>query len=229
MPLETLEPRLLMSASQMPNYAPLASGTTWVYSEVQDGATFTSTTQVMSKPFVVRGAKSRELRTTSTNGAVSSDYSSLDKSGVLRVHAERSQSGSSTSYETYIGPYIAMTNAVAPRSVIRSTGRVASILSTETTTGRWSGTYNVELKAVKYEKVRVPAGTFRCLRVRVTAKEVLTLGTGKVIFTSTGNQWFADAVGRVKSTATQTSVGVISNTVETSTVSSVLIGYARAR
>lgn len=206
--IQSLEPRTLFaSANAAVDYLPLTRGSELVYERVEDNiydvgdpVRTVRTDKVLRKSKRYAGGRLRIVRSTDTTHLgddITRTRLSLQANGQVLTHSSR-EVDTGTSMKLREGLPLLPAAVRKGATIDRATDWQAHHWR-----GTVTGTMRVTGKVEGFEKVKVPAGTFRrCARLRVTTTTLFYVGSDLVREEVTRTTaWYARGIGEVKSVA----------------------------
>jgi hypothetical protein len=187
--VESLEQRTHLAVSPFSAYMPLVHGAKWVYEEVDDGKRVTETETIAPRKTSVNNEMAFRRISRDSNGDTDSSLENLSPQGIFQLH----RAGGMTFVPPIRFPELPLVGERA-----RTQGGLHMRVGERT----FVGIFNVLVDILAKERVRVPAGTFSTIKVRMTVNvtvEHREPGVNvKARFKGTDTVWLARGVGGVK-------------------------------
>jgi hypothetical protein len=176
---------------------PLLPGASWLYDIVEDGKKTTETQTVSRRATTFKGKQVYETTSKRPGEDKDVDVEGIGPHGESILYQVKDEDGPMT-----FDPPIATPAAMKVGQHVHLQGKVVAYLDSY----RLTGTYSIDIDALRTQRVTVRAGTFRTLKLRAALAVSLSHhGSGlDLVMTATGTDtdWVAKGVGSVKGIST---------------------------
>ena len=218
--VEELEQRRHLAATLLSAYYPLIRSSTWSYKVIENGHHSTRTDTIRGRMTRVHGESAFRVLHKYSDRADNYDLDNYSQSGQIQWHR--------------LGDVSFTPQMILPR--LARWRQHAHSEGTAVVSGafRPEGQYTVKFTVLKAERIKVPAGTFSCIRVRMDLEMNVShhdaQGDISIIVASIATSWWAKGIGVVKEVATSRAEAMINGsnqvkvTLTTTTLSSYHIG-----
>jgi hypothetical protein len=187
--VEALEQRRHLSATLLSAYWPLTQGSTWVFNDVENGRSSTSTETIVRGTEAANGERAYQRR---IDG--STTLENFSRNGSLQIHATRESGGGLKFHPGILYPRFATVGAHS-----ETTGTVDMKINNLLL----KGTFHSEIRVLRKQQIKVAAGTFSTIKVHITMEAHVEYHKNghdvELEFTSNNIDWLGKGAGRVKS------------------------------
>ena len=191
--VEELERRThLAGAPLLSVYWPLTQGSSWVYSDVENGASSTSTETIVRGTEAANGQRAFQRRI-----GGSTTLENFSQNGSVQIHATREGGGGLKFHPGILYPRFAAVGAHSETSGTVDV-KINNLLL--------KGTFHTEIRVLRKQQIKVAAGTFSTIKVQVIMEAQAEYHKDghdvELTFKSANIDWLGKGAGRVKSVGT---------------------------
>jgi len=212
-----------LSATLLSEYYPMIRSSSWVYKVIDNGHHKTRTDTIIGRMTTVHGHSAFTQVHKWSDGVENADLENYSRTGQIQWHR--------------LGDVSFTPPLILPRLAKAGQHTHGEGAAVATAAFRPEGQYTVDFTVLKAEQIRVPAGTFSCVKVRMD----LDLNVGRhsaqddisIHVVASATSWWAKGIGMVKEVATGRAEATINGdhqvkkTAQTTTLSSYHIAQVR--